>query len=1089
MKQLLFLLYFVVLGSCTHNTENESPLFILQNESIGISFENTLTYTESFNPYVYRNFYNGGGVAIGDINNDGLEDIFFTGNMVDNKLYLNKGNWKFEDITLKSGVACPEVWSTGATFADVNGDGFLDLYVCKSGKPGGANRHNELFINNGDLTFTESAKDYGLAVEGLSVHSAFFDFDKDGDLDAYILNNSIKSIGGFDLIKDQRNIPDPMGNGNKLYRNDDGKFVDITQEAGIYSSKIGFGLGITIGDFNNDTWPDIFISNDFFEKDYLYLNNKQGGFSEQIENSFESISLGSMGADFADLNNDLLNDLFVTEMLPQTLNRQKTKTIFESWNKRQFSKKQGYFNQYSRNTLQRNLGNNTFLEIGRQSKVAATEWSWASLLFDMNNDGLRDIYVSNGVYKDLLDRDYLNYEANEETIRNRINSSEKNVIKKLIDAMPSQAVSNQTFKNLGEFQFENKNKDWGLEAPSFSNGSAYADLDNDGDLDLIVNNVNMPSFVYKNTTDTLQNRSVTLKLETKGKNIFSIGSQAVIKYGEGKMSVAQNYPSRGFQSSIPSTIHFGVGNTKYIDTLWVTWADGSASIKTNLTTNTTHTITQNSTDNNLKGVVSKHTNHTKTKEIAPLFNFEHKENSYVDFNNERLLSQMYSNEGPALATYDLNNDDKIDFFLGGAKNQSAKLFLSTDNAYQEIETPFVHENSSEDTDAIFFDADNDGDMDLYVCHGGKAFSPYSIALNDSFYINENNTFVKSEHKLPFSKNISSSVVTPSDYDLDGDIDLFVGERFKTNLYGLPGSGYLLENDGNGKFTILKNDELSNIGMITDASWADINNDNKPDLVVLGEWMSIKIFINQNGILKNETNKYNLTNTSGLWTSIYLEDIDNDGDQDIIAGNIGRNSFYEPNMRMYINDFDKNGFGEQIICKRIDDNYYPIADKDELISQIPSLKKDFLYYQDYANADITTIFNTEEIKGSTIYDLKMVESSVFINEDGKFKPVVLPNEIQYSPIYSITSKDVNKDGFKDIFFGGNQYMVKPQFGSYDASNGWVVFGPLTDKTKSVESLGIKGQIRELEWVDYKNEKILIAVKNNAKTSFHTLKDTL
>ncbi|MFK7812051.1 MAG: VCBS repeat-containing protein [Maribacter sp.] len=1085
----LFLLFFLVLGSCTKDTKHASPLFVLQDESTGISFENTLTYTESFNPYVYRNFYNGGGVAIGDINNDGLEDIYFTGNMVDNKLFLNKGNWNFEDITVQSNVACPNVWSTGATFADVNGDGLLDLYVCKSGKPGGANRHNELFINNGDLTFTESAKVYGLDVEGLSVHSAFFDYDKDGDLDAYILNNSIKSIGGFDLIKDQRNIPDAAGNGNKLYRNDDGKYIDVTEEAGIYSSKIGFGLGITIGDFNSDNWPDIFISNDFFEKDYLYINNKQGGFSEQLENSFESISMGSMGADYADLNNDLLNDLFVTEMLPKSLNRQKTKTIFESWDKRQYSQKQGYFNQYARNTLQRNIGGNTFLELGRQANVAATEWSWGALLFDMNNDGLRDIYVSNGVYKDLLDRDYLNYEANDETIKNRLNSSEKNVIKKLIDAMPSKAVSNETLKNLGEFKFETKNVDWGLDTPSFSNGSAYGDLDNDGDLDLVVNNVNMPSFVYKNTTDTLQNRSLKLKLNQSGKNTFAVGTKAVIKYGDSKRSLAESYPSRGFQSSVPSSIHFGVGGVTNIDTLWITWPDGSSSIKTNLPTNQLHTISKSSSDLNKYAHKTSNSRYPKTNEIKPLFNFRHKENIYSDFNNERLISQMHSNEGPALAAADINNDNTIDFFIGGAKNQSGKLFLSTSDSYQEIESPFANEKSSEDTDALFFDADNHGDMDLYVCHGGKAFSPYSIALHDTFYINEDNTFVKSNDKLPFSKPVSSSVVKSADYDLDGDMDLFVGERFKTNLYGLPGSGYVLENNGEGKFSIPKNEGLLNIGMITDACWADINGDGSPDLVVLGEWMSLKIFINKNGKLVDETDNSDLTKTSGLWTSILVEDIDNDGDQDIVAGNIGLNNFYQPQMRMYINDFDNNGLKEQIICKKIDGKYYPIADKDELISQIPSLKKELLYYKDYAIADITTIFEPSKINESDLYDLQIIESTIFINEEGTFRSVSLPNEVQYAPIYAITSEDINNDGFKDLFFGGNQYLVKPQFGRYDASNGWAMFGPFNENITSVSSLNIKGQIRNLKWIDYKNKKILIATINDEKTSFHVLKDTL
>ena len=1068
--------------------KHDTPLFALQNDSTGIFFDNSLTYTEEFNPYVYRNFYNGGGVAIGDIDNDGLEDIYFTGNMVNNKLFLNKGNWKFEDISQKAGVACPDVWSTGATFADVNGDGLLDLYVCKSGKPGGANRHNELFINNGDQTFTEQSKEYGLDVEGLSVHAAFFDYDKDGDLDAYILNNSIKSIGGYDLIQDQRDIPDRMGNGNKLFKNENGKYIDVSQECGIYTSKIGFGLGITIGDFNNDDWPDIFISNDFFEKDYLYINNQNGGFSEQVENYFESISMGSMGADIADLNNDLLNDLFVTEMLPKTLKRQKTKTIFESWDKRQFSQKQGYFNQYSRNTLQRNLGNNTFMEIGRQAKVAATEWSWAALLFDMNNDGLRDIYVSNGVYKDLLDRDYLNYEANDESIKNRINSSEKDVIKKLIDAMPSKAVPNETYKNAGNFKFENKNKEWGLDTPSFSNGSAYGDFDNDGDLDLVVNNVNMPSFIYQNTTDTLDNRSISIKLRQDGKNPFAIGTKAIVKYGDEKVNLAENYTSRGFQSSVSSTIHFGLGNVKQIDTLWLKWPDGTSAIATNLATNQIHTIFKNApgtTDEhfNIQELKSRH-----TYELQPLFDFTHFENSFIDFNNERLLSQMHSNEGPALATADLNHDSIPDFFIGGAKNQPGRLFISNTVSFDEIDDPFLKDKSSEDTDAIFFDADNDGDMDLYVCHGGKAFSPYSIALNDALYVNNNNTFVKSDNKLPFNKTISSSVVKAADYDLDGDIDLFVGERFKTNLYGLPSSGYILTNNGKGTFTILENDQLINIGMITDADWADMNSDGYPDLIVLGEWMPLKIFINKDGKLTDETEQHKLSKTSGLWTALHIEDIDNDGDQDIIAGNIGLNNFHETNMRMYINDFDNNGFIEQLICRKIDGKYYPIADKDEVISQIPSLKKELLYYKDYANADITAILDAEKLKTAIVFDLQMTESSIFINEGEKFKAVPLPAEIQYAPVYSITSEDVNNDGFNDLFFGGNQYNVKPQFGRYGASKGWMIFGPYEERFNSVSSLNINGQIRNLKWVNFNNEKILIAIINDEKTSFYGLKDT-
>ena len=1079
----------VLLISCSSNEEQKETLFALKGSDIGISFENTLTYNEVFNPYVYRNFYNGGGVAIGDVNNDGLEDIYFTGNMVDNKLYLNKGDWKFEDITMKAGVACPDIWSSGAIFADINGDGLLDLYVCKAGKPGGKNRHNELFINNGDLTFTEASKEYGLDITGLSVHAAFFDYDKDGDLDAYLLNNSIKSIGAFDLVKDQRLIPDTAGSGNKFMRNDNGKFVDITEAAGIYSSKIGFGLGITLGDFNDDNWTDVFISNDFFEKDYLYINDTKGGFSEQMEDYFQSISMGSMGADLADLDNDLKTDLIVTEMLPETEERQKTKTIFESWDKHQLAIKQGYYNQFSRNTLQRNLGNGNFIELGRQANVSATEWSWSALLFDMDNDGYKDIYVSNGIYKDLLDRDYLTYEANDETIRNRINSNEKEVIKKLIDVMPSKAVPNATFHNLGNFNFENKSKDWGLNQPSFSNGSAYADLDNDGDLDIIVNNVNMPAFVYENNTDTLAFRSIKLKFLQKDKNVYGIATKATIKYAGNKTSYGENYNSRGFQSSVSNGIHFGVGDAKSVDSLFITWSDGTTSMMSNLPTNKTHLIEQPIKPDSIRGTITNVSEKTILDEITPLFNFTHKENNYIDFNKERLLTQMYSNEGPCLATADINNDNSIDYFIGGAKNQSGALFISTPTGFNKLTLPFIDEINSEDTDAIFFDGDNDGDLDLYVCHGGRAYSQYAIALNDTYYINNNGTFEKSEKALSFPKTISSSVVKPVDYDNDGDVDLFIGERYKTNIYGEPCSGYLLENNGKGNFRHIENKAIENIGMITDASWTDINSDGWQDLIISGEWMPLKIFINENKQLVDRTDAYEMENTCGLWSAMEMIDVDNDGDLDIVAGNMGLNNFFESDMRMYIHDFDNNGFKEQLICKKKGDEYYPIVDRDELISQIPSLKKKLLYYKDYAKASINTIFSKELLEQAYFVDLKMLNSTIFFNENNKFVPEKLPNEVQYSPIYAITADDINEDGYIDLFLGGNQYLVKPRFGRYDASMGWVLFGTKTTSiimSKPI-SLNIKGQIRDLQWVNKDNKKILISTINNEKTGFYTIKE--
>lgn len=1081
----------VFIVSCGKESDDETlaPLFVLKDSTSGVFFDNNLSYNEEFNPYIYRNFYNGGGVALGDVNNDGLVDIYFTGNMVNNKLFLNKGNWHFEDITKKAGVACPEVWSSGATFADINNDGLLDLYVCKAGKPEGNNRHNELFINQGDLTFKESSKEYGLAIEGLSVHSAFFDYDKDGDLDVYILNNSLKSIGGFDLIKDQRKLPDETGNGNKFLRNDNGKFIDVTTEVGIYSSKIGFGLGITLGDFNNDNWTDIFISNDFFERDYLYLNDTQGGFTENLEDYFESISMGSMGADLADLDNDMQPDLIVTEMLPATDERKKNKTLFESWDKQQLGVKQGYFNQYARNALQKNLGGNGFLEISRQANVSGTEWSWGALLFDMNNDGLKDIFVSNGIYKDLLDRDYLTYEANDEKIKNRINKQEKNVITSLVDAMPSQAVPNATFRNEGSFEFENSSALWGLDTPSFSNGSAYGDLDNDGDLDLVVNNVNMHSFLYENKTDTLNFRSIQLDLFDEKTNTKVIGAKAVIKTDDFIVSYGENFVSRGFQSSVPYGIHLGVGHLNQVDSLIVYWPNDQITTLTNVSTNQTLKLAQPSKLSELSPYANQlDINESVLQKIAPIFSFEHKENRYIDFDNERLLSSMSSNEGPALVIADINKDGKKDFFIGGAKNQSGKLFISRSNGFIEIESPFSNEANAEDTDALFFDGDGDGDLDLYVCHGGKAFSPYSIALNDSYYINTNNSFVKASTSPTFPSTISSSIVAASDFDKDGDQDLFVGERYKTNLYGKPGSGYFLENDGAGNFTTRKDMVLNELGMITDAVWKDINNDGWDDLIVLGEWMPIKLFINKKGTLHDQSEAYGVAKTSGLWTSLEVVDIDKDGDLDILAGNIGENAFYENEMKMFISDFDNNGFQEQIICKFKNGKYYPIVDKDELVSQIPSLKKKLLYYADYAKADMALIFSEEQLKEAYVVAIDIVESSIFLNENGTFEQKKLPEELQYAPIYAMTITDINDDGHDDFFFGGNQYLVKPQFGRYDASKGWVIFGPYLKEEKKHEAipLYIDGQIRQLQWVEHDGRKILVVAKNNEKTSFYEFK---
>lgn len=1079
----LYLIFILgVLWGCSGDHDRTSSLFTNITQQSGVDFRNDLHFTEQLNPYTYRNFYNGAGVTIGDINNDGLLDIYFAGNQVDNKLYLNLGNFQFKDISEAAGVACKGVWSTGVTFADINADGLLDIYVCKSGNPDVPNRHNELFINNGDLTFSEKSKEYGLDVIGLSVQAAFFDYDKDGDLDCYLLTNSFKSVGNYDLVKDQRAIPDPQNGGNKFFINENGTFIDYSEKANIYRSNIGFGLGITLGDFNSDGWTDIFVSNDFFERDYLYINDQHGSFIESLPDYFESISMGSMGADFADLDNDGDPELFVTEMLPDSLNRKKSKMVYENWNKYELNIQNGYYHQYARNVLQKKNGDKNYVEIGRLSGMAASEWSWGALLFDMNNDGLKDVFIANGIYKDLLDRDYLTYTGARDNVR-KIIKEEKNAIVKLIDLMPSSSFQNYAFSNDGNFTFKNQSTTWGLSEPMYSSGSAYGDLDNDGDQDLVINNINGLSTIFKNNTDTSIYKSISIALRSSSKNTFAVGSQ-VIAYCGTKMYMADNFVTRGYQSSVQPDITIGLGTgVNVIDSLLIKWPDTLTTAIYNIPVNQKLYVIKEDGKNKY-GSPSGKPNASGNFRLIQIHNdlFKHSSSGLNDFNRDRLLPMMYSNETPFILKGDIDNDGVEEIYVGGGKDQSgAFIHLAKDNPNLTSLENFKKFDLPEETKGTLFDVDGDNDLDFYMSTGGRFFPNISNAQEDKIFLNNGKgMFTESPYPLPFGA-FSTSVAMPIDFDKDGDLDLLVGERFDPFVYGLGGRGFLLENDGRGYFsdvTLKYAPDLIKIGMITDATIVDVDKDGWEDIVLVGDWMPITILKNSKGNFSNVSSEFGLSATEGWWHDIETADLNNDGIPDFVIGNQGLNSFFKTGDRMYVNDFDNNGSKEQIFCTLVNGKYFPIADKDEFLSQLPSLRKSLLYYRDYAKKSIDELFPADILNSSKIYQVNKLSSMMLLSKANGYDIIELPLQAQFSSIYSLLIGDFDRDGIYDLIAGGNQYLVKPQFGRQDASHGWFFKGDMKENQftfRQGENLHVSGQIRDIEFVEVKGTKFILFAK--------------